>query len=137
MTPNPQSSELQHCHTCNQMTNHGIGTNGGCLKCRVTQSSEVEAIVEEFKEIYGDYLGGYFCCNDDECVCLGAEIDRAAYRWLRTTLTHLTAQHDARMSRMVQDMMNMADSHDFVLAKVSCSHIREIYERYLPKPDTK
>ena len=31
--------ELNFCPTCNQMTNHGVGTNGGCLKCRGTQPS--------------------------------------------------------------------------------------------------
>lgn len=47
---------------------------------------EVEKIVEEFKEIYGDYLTGYFCCNGRECGCNGTEVDTEAYCWLRTTL---------------------------------------------------
>ena len=31
---------IDYCHTCRQMTNHGVGTNGGCLKCRMNKQPE-------------------------------------------------------------------------------------------------
>ena len=98
---------------------------------------EVEEIVEEFKEIYGDYLTGYFCCNGSECGCNGTEVDIEAYRWLRTTLHHQlqkAREEEREKARdLYQGLQMMFDQycpngdHQYMMAGETAEELLDMY----------
>lgn len=93
---------------------------------------EVEEIVEEFKEIYGDYLTGYFCCNGRECGCNGTEVDTEAYCWLRTTLHHqLQKAREEAAEEIISDYMEALGTVQ--LPKEVWLWIADINGKYLNK----
>jgi len=79
---------------------------GGVATAEPTPTVDVEGvnnIIEDFMEIYGDFLDGYFCCDGRECGCNRVEVSIEVRRYLKNMLTTLTAKHQADIEKARQE----------------------------------
>lgn len=91
-----------------------------------------EEWVEEFKEIYGDYLEGYFCCSGRDCACNGTEVDSEAYRWLRTLFTEKDKEREEAVAEARVEIVSRFKQLCNINVDGDCKYFRDdIHEQLL------
>jgi len=109
-------NHLSHTHCWNNGGNDGIPPCGipmekheQCCLCDLKMPNkthtDVEGIVEEFTEYFGDFLDDYICCSGKECNCSGVEALPQAKKWLRATLQSQADQYEREKGEMVKGIV--------------------------------